>query len=263
MIKTIEKYPDVNGKSKDVAVWKPSTGTVWPGLWFYPGLGAAGQSVQQINEGLDRFLDNGGNVPFIVFMTSDGNGWIDPEKEGRPLLNWILARPDVNGLSATGLSAGADAIYRFLKARFPLKSVVPISINSNDYTSCVNEMEGIPVWHFHGNRDSSPNAPNSSTGFIREYDAHFPGKAKRTVFQNLGHNSWDTVYQSRLSEPTLNGDPLLEQPFDQDIYSWMLKFHTEAPPDEIIPLDKMELVNGEIIAKFGDRKFKIDGVEIT
>lgn len=230
---TYERYPDVNGKMKDVAVWKPEDNKGrWPALWFYPGLGAAGQSVQNINEGLAKWLKQGYDFPFIIFYTSDGNGWVDPEKEARPLYNWISARPDVDGISVTGLSSGGDWVYRMIRSQFKIVCAVPISINSNDYTASIDSLRvGVPIWHFHGNRDTSPNAPNSSTGFAREYDAKFPGKMKRSVFTNLGHNSWDAVYTSRLTEPTLSGDPLLEQPFDRSIYDWILSHYTTTPPE--------------------------------
>lgn len=229
MIKTLEIMP--NGKK----IWRfsPDQQGVYPTWIFCHGLGSASTDINRVlNEGLARFLNNGGNILFNVFATVDSNGWIT-NAEMKPIKEYVKkhAVVDPNRMHLTGLSSGADAVLREMNSGDDdFASFVICSINSNQYVDDVPNMKGRPVRVFHGALDNVPNAVKSSEGFINAYNKAFPGKITRTVFQRLGHNAWDTVYASKLYEPTviIENNPAFVG-FDQSIYDWAEKiFLNEA-----------------------------------
>jgi len=232
MKKTLEIMP--NGKK----IWRfsPDQPGTYPTFIAFHGLGAASTDINRaLSEGLPKFLNNGGNIPFNVFASVDSNGWI-VKAEIDPIIDYVKKQKDVNvnQIGLTGLSSGADACFRYLKdGGDDIAFFVMCSINSNQYVDDIPNMKGRPLRIFHGALDNVPNAVKSSEGFIHAYNKAFPGKISRTVFQRLGHNAWDTVYASKLYEPTvlIDNNPAFVG-FDQSIYDWAEKiFLNEVEPE--------------------------------
>jgi hypothetical protein len=67
--------------------------------------------------------------------------------------------------------------------------------------------------------------------FLKEYNALYPGRMKRTILTNRGHgDSWPQVYGNKMSEPA-TGDP-----WNVTLYDWFLQF-TLWPNEPTPPID--------------------------
>lgn len=252
-------------------IWKWSSGLPKAPVWdFTHGLGEAGTDINKVlRTGLPEVLEQGYNAsPFNVYADQDANGWWREDTETPVTIQFIEEQPDSGPIFGTGLSSGGNAWGRWLRSgKDNVKGVVIIAANMNEFVKDIPNMIGIPVWIFMGETDNTVNPPESAEAFVKAYNAKFPGKIKRTVFKGVGHSEalWNNIYRSVLSSPVLTGDPVLYAPFDQSIYDWALDIIKEQPipPVEEVPLDSMKLIGDEIIATFGERKFKIPGNEIT
>lgn len=205
-------------------IWRfsPDQQGTYPTWIFCHGLGV--DTIDKVlGQGLPYFLNNGGNIPFNVFATLDNNAWVT-NAEMKPIKEYVKVQPgvDPNRMHLTGLSAGGDAVLREMNSGDDdFASYVICSINSNQYVDDIPNMKGRPVRVFHGALDPSPNVVRSSEAFVLGYNKRFPGQITRTVFQNLKHDSWSTVYKSDFAQPTVvldNNVAFVD--FEESIYDW-------------------------------------------
>lgn len=88
-----------------------------------------------------------------------------------------------------GLSAGGSAAWGFM-INYPkiVAACLPISASSTTYTSSINIFKFIPIWHFQGGLDASPNPALS-----RQIGADFLQAGcnyRYTEFPEQGHSCW-------------------------------------------------------------------------
>ena len=224
-VKPVKKTITTNGTTIQYWEFGKQTSTKMPVIIFTHGIGAKSSIDAVLNEGLAKSLMNGLDIPFIVVAPWSFSGWFDPKIYIDPLVQYYSHLPNVDPerIYYSGLSSGGNGVYRYLTSGYDgIAAYVPISINSNSFTPVNNKNR--PVWHFHGARDVDPNKVATSEGFIKKYNAVYPGKAQRTVFTNRSHDSWTTVYNNVLTETTSAGDTTLYHPFDKTIYEWMLQY---------------------------------------
>jgi hypothetical protein len=156
-----------------------------------------------------------------------------------PLETAICAKHGIDGITLlTGLSSGGNVAYQWLASgKLKAKKVAPIATNSSqdNVLGKIATATEVDLWHIHGEVDGVPNQLITSEKFITEYNKRFPGKAKRTVLDNVGHNAWDIVYGSRLTSPTVVGPTPLYTPFDKTLWDWALTPTVIEPPVEPEP----------------------------
>jgi predicted peptidase len=70
-------------------------------------------------------------------------------------------------------------------------AIVPICGGMDDYKD-IERLENMPIWLFHGDKDSTHPVERS----IAIYDLLKPNnkKIKLTIYEGVGHNSWDETY---------------------------------------------------------------------
>lgn len=152
-----------------------------------------------------------------------------------PIETALCAKHGIDGITlGTGLSSGGNVILQWLcSGKSKMKKCAPIATNSSqpDVLGKIATATEVDLWHFHGEIDGIPNQLITSEKFIIEYNKRFPGKAKRTVLDNVGHNAWDIVYGSRLTAPTVPGSAPLYTPFDKTLWDWALTPVVDPDPD--------------------------------
>lgn len=245
----VQKSITTNGNKMDYWEFEKPKDKKYPVIIFLHGLGEKGSMQSVLNAGLPRALVNGLKIDFIVLAPRSGSGWFDPKLYVQPLIDYYRTLPNVDPdkIYLTGLSAGGHGVYWYMTSAYDgIAAYIPISINSSSFTPLTNK--GRPVWHFHGAKDTDPNTVKTSEGFINKYNSVYVFGAQRTVFTNLGHNSWDAVYNSQFTQPTQTGTPsTLYTPFDKSIYEWLLQYSLnpviiEPPPPPKTVYLKMDSV---------------------
>lgn len=243
----------VNGNKLEFLEFMKPSGK-YPVIIFLHGLGQRGSLDAVASEGLPEFLLKGLDIPFHVLCPRSGSGWFDPKLYVQPLINAYKGKANVAEFCLTGLSSGGNGVYAYLTSQFDdVAAYAPIAINSSSFAA---PLKNRPLWHFHGAKDGSPNQVITSEGFIKAYNKLNPGMAKRTVFTNLGHDSWTATYGSDFKQPTT------EAPFDDSLYSWfesvMKSEPIPEPEPEPIPdvfIEKIKVQNGNAVGLGSDGKY--------
>jgi hypothetical protein len=196
-----------------------------PVIIAYPGVGETTLASAD-SRGLPGAIKAGLKIPFTVITIPFNSSWYLPDRYTNKILDWIWKQPDLdtNRVYLTGLSAGANGLYQYLLTKNDrIAAYAPISVNTQvfmdrKYFNAPLKEKPRPVRSFHGAKDQSPNELSSTNAFLAEYNRIHPGLMKRTVFTNLGHNTWDAVYTSKFTEPHTG------EPFTVSIYDWFLKY---------------------------------------
>ncbi|WP_375579326.1 Ig-like domain-containing protein [Marivirga tractuosa] len=215
----------------------------YPIMFFFHGLGERGNSKGDLTKvtrnGPPKHVKLGHDFPFILISpqlkTSNGNwspSYMDEVVEH--VLNSGL-RIDENRIYVTGLSLGGGGAW-FYAQSFPEKiaAVAPVC-GSRNSTSKAEDIaaENIPVWAFHGDADgvvpylrtvNMVNAINAITPTISP-------KAKMSIYEGVGHNSWSNAYST---------DNSIHSP---NLYDWFMMqskstISVNAGNDKILNLPK-------------------------
>lgn len=130
-------------------------------------------------------------------------------------------------LYLTGESMGGNFVYDTLvsyKDKTPYAAVVPLcgAYHSGlKLRESAPKMTGIPIWAFHGWEDRFL-ARHFTLVIIDEINKHEPSvPAKVTIFPKTGHFIWRAVYKDGPGKRETDDN---YDPFDTDIYSWMLNY---------------------------------------
>ena len=213
----------------------------YPTIFFFHGMGEVGNSNWD-EEILQKVLANGPPgmiasgewnppVPFIVVSpqsVSSINWWHSFSDD---FYQNLLARYpiDPSRIYCVGLSMGGTFVWsgrrlsgnKFLSAAGVCVSsklwIGEYDIELADYTKTV---PGYPLWEFHGEKDELAEVGElkDAVAAINADNDSFP--VKLTVFPELNHSCWEEVFSSRTDTKT---DPAYD-PFDTDIYSWLLHY---------------------------------------
>jgi poly(3-hydroxybutyrate) depolymerase len=208
-------------------------GRTWPTIVFLhgsgqvgPGTGAALDSIA-VN-GLPRLYEAGIEpdvaAGFVVIAPQLPDSSNSPARL-RLWLAEVLPRyaVDRDRLYLTGLSAGGFGVFDYLGAygdANEFAAMVPIAGGYNPAIQCAR-WQHTALWAFHGEAD--PNVKVSgSINTVAWVNAHCaPTERLRvTTYPGLGHNVWDLTYGLSGMAPGLTNPA--RDPYDVDIYSWML-----------------------------------------
>lgn len=196
-------------KGLDYLVYLPAdyardTSKRWPLVVFLHGIGERGENVQQVRRvGLTRRVEARGGAPYILVAPQcpPGKAW-EPKPLGR-MLDQALGehRVDAKQVILTGLSWGGMGTWRWgIDQPERFAALVPICGGLSP--SGVGALKGMPIWAFHGDADTV--VPLDGHRRIVDAAKRAGALVRFTVYNGVGHNSWDRAY----------ADPSLEE--------WML-----------------------------------------
>jgi len=172
----------------------------WPLILFLHGAGERGDNLKKVSiHGVPKMVNGGMDLPCIVVSPQCGKHawWTSPTEQAglMALLEEIEKkhRVDKNRIYLTGLSMGGFGTWK-LAASHPEKfaAIAPIC-GGGDPATAVN-LKNMPMWVFHGARDSV--VPESFSAKMIEAVKKAGGKPKYTVYPKAGHDSWSKTYSN-------------------------------------------------------------------
>lgn len=197
------------GGGLDYLVYLPAeygrdAGRRWPLVVFLHGIGERGDNVQQVRRvGLTRRVESRGGAPYVLVAPQcpPGKAW-EPKPLGR-MLDQVLAeqRVDPRQVILTGLSWGGMGTWRWGIDQ-PERFAALVPICGGVAASGVGALRDMPIWAFHGDADTV--VPMEGHRRVAEAAKAAGARVRFTVYNGVGHNSWDRAY----------ADPALEE--------WML-----------------------------------------
>lgn len=207
----------------------------YPVVFFLHGRGESGNdNEKQLTNGAKLFLKNEvrQQYPAIIIFpqcTADsywanvkieadsaGKRHFDFVKGGEPtkamkallgMIDNMLDKPyiDKAQVYAGGLSMGGMGVYELLR-RKPKTFAAAFAICGGDNLANINKYKHVPLWIFHGGKDSIVD-PAFSTAIANQLK--IVGKeVKFTLYPDANHNSWDSAFAEPELVPWLFGHRL-------------------------------------------------------
>ncbi len=172
----------------------------WPLILFLHGAGERGSDVQKVKiHGPIKVAEAKGDFPFIVAAPQCPEGvWWDSKLDTLFALLDELAdnyRIDEDRVYLTGLSMGGFGTWALAMAepqRFA--AIAPICGGGNAFT--VGAIKNLPVWVFHGGKDTTVPLKRSEEMVAALKNAGAP-EVKFTVYPEAGHDSWTETYNNQ------------------------------------------------------------------
>jgi predicted esterase len=187
----------------------PSNG-LYPLLLFLHGSDQRGDNLNKLKTaGPPSFLDGKKSLPFVVVspQCAEDRSW--DTQNLLTLLDHIEATLpiDKNRIYLTGFSMGGFGTWSLAQAapeRFA--AIAPICGGGNLERLCI--MRDVPVWAFHGARDTA--VPYEESERLVQQLERFEADVKFTLYSNAGHDSWTETY------------------LNQELYDWFLSKSKES-----------------------------------
>ena len=167
-----------------------------PLILFLHGAGERGNDLDLVKRhGPPSFLDGMPSFPFIVASPQcpAGQWWNTDHLVA--FLDHVLAKHpvDPSRVYLTGLSMGGFGTWH-LACRCPERfaAIAPICGGGNAFEAW--RLKDVPVWAFHGNRDSIVPVRETRNMITRIREAG--GNPKITIYRGVDHDSWTQTYAS-------------------------------------------------------------------
>jgi predicted peptidase len=171
-------------------------GEKFPLMLFLHGSGERGSDLQKVKvHGPPKLIAAGKDFPFIVVSPQcpDEASW-----ENYQLIALLddlekKYKVDPDRIYVTGLSMGGYGTWR-LAAAIPNRLAAIVPICGGGSTRSANRIAKLPIWAFHGARDTAVPLNNS----LEMVDAvnKEGGSAKLTIYPDAGHDSWTEAYEN-------------------------------------------------------------------
>lgn len=187
----------------------------WPLMLFLHGAGERGTNVQRVGiHGPMKLVRQGKDFPFIIIAPQcpEGQRWQNDLLLG--LLEQVTKKyaVDRKRIYLTGLSMGGFGTWSLGTARSDMFAAIapicgggqPIEILLAGYGKAANPVARLPVWAFHGAKDSVVPLEESERMLAAMKKAGAKN-AKLTVYPEANHDSWSETYNN------------------PEFYEWLLK----------------------------------------
>ncbi len=167
------------------------------------------------------------SFPFIVASPRLKSPWYWRPEDVHDFIAYLIDEYKVNTkrIYLTGLSLGGGGTWYYVGEKGEdnyVAAIVPICARGEE--NIVSNLTNTPIWAFHGDSDATVPAYENygSVPLVEAINAYNPEiKAKITVFNNTGHDSWSAVYLDQFTSEVQGS------PFDVSIYNWLLKYKKE------------------------------------
>lgn len=172
----------------------------YPMIVALHGAGERGNGADELHYvekiGICRSIKDGiFNGECIVFAPQCNHPWVWNQQvfDLKELIEEIIATysVDENRVSLTGMSMGGFGTWE-MAMTFPdmFSAIAPVCGGGMAWRA--GALKGMPVWAFHGDCDGVVNISNSieMVNGARNHSSN----VKFTVFNGVGHNSWDGAY---------------------------------------------------------------------
>jgi len=186
---------------------------LWPMILFLHGAGERGDNLEAVKKhGPPKIVEQKPDFPFVVVSPQcPKDGWW-PTDALIPLVDEILAkyRVDPDRVYLTGLSMGGFGTWR-LAADNPgrFAAIVPIC-GGGDALSSSRRLRNMPVWAFHGAKDTTVPV-KMSEDMVAGLKKAGNKDVKLTIYPDAGHDSWTATYDN------------------PELYDWLLKHRRRQP----------------------------------
>ena len=189
----------------------------YPVHLFLHGAGERGNDNElQLFHGSNLFLNNNNRKKYkswVIFPQSPKNDWwggyYDPYKYDYDikrskslelvikLMDIFIEREDVdtNKIYVSGLSMGGLGTFSILNARPEMFAAATPICGDGDPSSVENFAKKVAIWIFHGSADKVV-LPQQSLKMANAI-LNAGGNPKITIYENVGHNSWDTAFAEK------------------------------------------------------------------
>lgn len=168
----------------------------WPLLLFLHGAGERGDNLEQVKRhGPPKLIAAGKDLPFIVVSPQCPANRRWESIELTALLDEIVAKykVDEDRIYVTGLSMGGFGTWS-LATHSPERFAAIAPICGGGETFMARSLVKLPVWAFHGEKDSVVR-PVRSTEMVEAIKAA-GGDPKLTLYPDLSHDSWTITYDN-------------------------------------------------------------------
>lgn len=178
----------------------------WPLLVFLHGAGERGSDVSRVKvHGPAKLVEQGKDLPFIIVSPQcpAGKWWPYMSESVIALIDEITERcsVDTRRIYLTGLSMGGYGTWA-IGCMYPERfaAIVPICGGGLPYLAA--NLKDVPVWAFHGARDSV--VPVQQSQEMVDAVNRAGGQAMLTVYPEAEHDCWTQTYS------------------DDRLYQWLL-----------------------------------------
>ncbi|MEX2231486.1 MAG: PHB depolymerase family esterase, partial [Cyclobacteriaceae bacterium] len=214
----------------------------YPVVIFLHGIGERGtnttdihllsQSVLKVdNIGPPLLVKDGHKFPFILIspqLKDNYTNW--PSTYVMEVIDYVKTylRIDEKRIYLTGLSLGGGGAW-WTAQDYPelFAALAPVCGGRNDLThACAIAGENLPVWAFHGDKDTVVPLSRSVT-MVNAINGCQPSpvpQALMTIYPGVGHDSWTNAYQV---------DHSVHNP---NVYEWMLSFSNTINKGNRLPV---------------------------
>lgn len=183
----------------------------FPLMLFLHGAGERGDNLARVKRhGPPKLVEKGKKFPFIVISPQcPQRSWWNSDSLSK-LLDEVVKqyRVDQNRIYVTGLSMGGYGTWA-LAAKYPdrFAAIAPICGGGN--TKSAEKLKSIPIWVFHGAKDSVVKVRLSEV-MVEAIKKAGSKNIKFTVYPNANHDSWTKTYDN------------------PELYKWFLKHNLEG-----------------------------------
>lgn len=167
----------------------------WPLMLFLHGAGESGSDLAKVKvHGPPKIVETKKEFPFIlVSPQSAGFGW--RVETLNALLDEVIKRyrVDPDRIYCTGLSMGGFGTWA-LAAAYPDRFAALAPICGGGNPADAPRLKHLPIWVFHGAKDTVVNIAQSRT--MVEALKAAGNEVKFTVYPEAGHDSWTETYNN-------------------------------------------------------------------
>ena len=165
-----------------------------PLMLFLHGAGERGDDLELVKKwGPPKRVANQNDFPFLLISPQCEKGERWEAEEMASLVKHVAGayRVDHDRMYCTGLSMGGYGTWSLLAAH-PKMFAAGIPICGGGDPASATKISGVPLWVFHGDKDST--VPLKRSEQMVQAVKKAGGNVRLTVYAGVGHNSWSATY---------------------------------------------------------------------
>lgn len=224
----VQEGATTRGKTIHYLLFAPrayeSDGQPWPLLLFLHGYGESGRNeLERVKiHGPPKLVETRPEFPFVLVapqcppvkyeMQEIVKAW--KADELIQLVDHVAGSLNVDPtrIYVTGLSMGGFGTWRLVAAH-PERFAAALPIcGGGEPEAMAKSLAGVPIWAFHGARDSV--VPLSASEKMVEAVRHAGGRVEFTVYPDVEHDSWTQTYAN------------------EEVYEWLLSHRRPAQQEQ-------------------------------